>query len=71
MQLCIIIKTIKKESNSMANRKSLLSPEQEKLLAKFQNNINEKALPLNTNANQKANSNSLKPQIRRSGSRGK
>jgi hypothetical protein len=71
MQLCIIIKTIKKETNSMANRKSLLSPEQEKLLAKFQNNINEKALPLNTNNNQKANSNALKPQIRRSGSRGK
>jgi hypothetical protein len=55
----------------MANRKSLLSPEQEKLLAKFQNNINDKALPLNTNSNQKANSNALKPQIRRSGSRGK
>ena len=71
MQLCIIIKTIKKETNSMANRKSLLSPEQEKLLAKFQNNVNEKALPLNTNNNQKANSNALKPQIRRSGSRGK
>lgn len=71
MQLCIIIKTIKKETNSMANRKSLLSPEQEKLLAKFQNNINEKALPLNTNNNQKSNSNALKPQIRRSGSRGK
>jgi len=71
MQVCIIIKTIKKETNSMANRKSLLSPEQEKLLAKFQNNINEKALPLNTNNNQKANSNALKPQIRRSGSRGK
>ncbi len=71
MQVCIIIKTIKKETNSMANRKSLLSPEQEKLLAKFQNNVNEKALPLNTNNNQKANSNALKPQIRRSGSRGK
>ena len=71
MQVCIIIKTIKKETNSIANRKSLLSPEQEKLLAKFQNNINEKALPLNTNNNQKANSNALKPQIRRSGSRGK
>jgi hypothetical protein len=71
MQLCIIIKTLKKETNSMANRKSLLSPEQEKLLAKFQNNINDKTLPLNTNSNQKANSNDLKPQIRRSGSRGK
>jgi len=71
MQLCIIIKTLKRETNSMANRKSLLSPEQEKLLAKFQNNINDKALPLNTNSNQKANSNALKPQIRRSGSRGK
>ena len=55
----------------MANRKSLLSPEQEKLLAKFQNNVGDKATPLNNNTNQKANSNSLKPQIRRSGSRGK
>ena len=71
MQLCIIIKTLKKETNSMANRKSLLSPEQEKLLAKFQNNVGDKATPLNNNTNQKANSNSLKPQIRRSGSRGK
>ena len=71
MQVCIIIKTIKKETNSMANRKSLLSPEQEKLLAKFQKNVNDKATPLNNNSDQKANSNSLKPQIRRSGSRGK
>lgn len=55
----------------MANRKSLLSPEQEKLLAKFQNNMSDKPSDLNTNSNQKANSNSLKPQIRRSGSRGK
>lgn len=55
----------------MANRKSLLSPEQEKLLAKFQNNLNEKTAPLNNNSNQKANSNPVKPQIRRSGSRGK
>ena len=71
MQVCIIIKTIKKENNSMANRKSLLSPEQEKLLAKFQNNLNEKSAPLGNNSNQKANSNPVKPQIRRSGSRGK
>ncbi len=71
MQVCIIIKTLKKETNSMANRKSLLSPEQEKLLAKFQKNISEKTTPLNQDSNQKANSNALKPQIRRSGSRGK
>jgi len=71
MRVCIIIKTAKKETNSMANRKSLLSPEQEKLLAKFQKNVNDKATPLNNNSDQKANSNSLKPQIRRSGSRGK
>ena len=71
MLVCIIIKTTKKETNSMANRKSLLSPEQEKLLAKFQKNVNDKATPLNNNSDQKANSNSLKPQIRRSGSRGK
>jgi hypothetical protein len=55
----------------MANRKSLLSPEQEKLLAKFQNNVGDKTTPLNQDSNQKANSNALKPQIRRSGSRGK
>ena len=55
----------------MANRKSLLTPEQEKLLAKFQNNLSEKITPLNTNSNQKANSSAQKPQIRRSGSRGK
>lgn len=71
MQVCIIIKTTEKEINSMANRKSLLSPEQEKLLAKFQNNLNEKSAPLGNNSNQKANSNPVKPQIRRSGSRGK
>jgi|APGre2960657404_1045060.scaffolds.fasta_scaffold27164_2 hypothetical protein len=71
MLVCIIIKTTKKETNSMANRKSLLSAEQEKLLAKFQKNVNDKATPLNNNSDQKANSNSLKPQIRRSGSRGK
>jgi len=71
MLVCIIIKTLKKETNSMANRKSLLSPEQEKLLAKFQNNMSDKPSDLNTNSNEKANSNSLKPQIRRSGSRGK
>ena len=71
MLVCIIIKTTKKETNSMANRKSILSPEQEKLLAKFQKNVNDKATPLNNNSDQKANSNSLKPQIRRSGSRGK
>ena len=55
----------------MANRKSLLTPEQEKLLAKFQNNLSEKVVPLNPSSNQKANSNAKKPQIRRSGSRGK
>ena len=71
MLVCIIIKTTKKETNSMANRKSLLSAEQEKLLAKFQKNVNDKATPMNNNSDQKANSNSLKPQIRRSGSRGK
>lgn len=71
MLVCIIIKTTKKETNSMANRKSLLSPEQEKLLSKFKNDANDKAAPLNNNSDQKANSNSFKPQIRRSGSRGK
>lgn len=57
----------------MEKRKSLLSPEQEKLLSKFQNNLNDKATPLNNNQNinKKANSNAMKPNIRRSGSRGK
>lgn len=71
MQACIIIKTTKKETNSMANRKSLLSPEQEKLLTKFKNNVGDKATPLNQDSNQKASSNALKPKIRRSGNRGK
>jgi hypothetical protein len=71
MLVCIIIKITKKETNSMANRKSLLSPEQEKLLSKFKNDANDKAAPLSNNSDQKANSNSFKPQIRRSGSRGK
>jgi hypothetical protein len=57
----------------MEKRKSLLSPEQENLLSKFQNNLGDKATPLdnNQNTNKQANSNAMKPNIRRSGSRGK
>jgi hypothetical protein len=57
----------------MEKRKSLLSPEQEKLLSKFQNNLGDKSASLgnNQNVNKKANSNGMKPNIRRSGSRGK
>jgi len=57
----------------MEKRKSLLSPEQEKLLSKFQNNLGDKSASLdnNQNVNKKANSNAMKPNIRRSGSRGK
>ena len=57
----------------MEKRKSLLSPEQEKLLSKFQNNLSDKTTPLDNNhsVNKKANSNAMKPNIRRSGSRGK
>jgi len=57
----------------MDKRKSLLSPEQEKLLSKFQNNLGDKSASLenNQNTNKKANSNGMKPNIRRSGSRGK
>lgn len=55
----------------MANRKSLLTPEQEALLAKLNPKNGNQGQPLNNNSNQKANSNPIKPQIRRSGSRGK
>ena len=57
----------------MEKRKSLLSPEQEKLLSKFQNNLGDKSASLdnNQNLNKKANSNGMKTNIRRSGSRGK
>ena len=57
----------------MEKRKSLLSPEQEKLLSKFQHNLGDKSASLdnNQNVNKKANSNGMKPNIRRSGSRGK
>lgn len=50
--------------------KKKLSPEQEALLNKFKNNTNSKnSSP--ENKNEKAASNAPKPQIRRSGSRGK
>ena len=54
----------------MSKRKSLLSPEQQKLLEKLRNQTSD-VQPSNTNQNQKASSNAPKPQIRRSGSRGK
>jgi hypothetical protein len=50
--------------------KKKLSPEQEALLNKFKNTSNSSAQS-HENKNQKASTNSLKPQIRRSGSRGK
>jgi hypothetical protein len=50
--------------------KKKLSPEQEALLNKFKNNSNNKAQSFE-NKNEKESSNSLKPQIKRSGSRGK
>jgi hypothetical protein len=50
--------------------KKKLSPEQEALLNKFKNNSNSKDQSFE-NKNEKASSNSLKPQIKRSGSRGK
>jgi hypothetical protein len=48
-----------------------LSPEQEALLSKFQNTNNNGAKTSIDNKNEKASTNAPKPQIRRSGSRGK
>jgi hypothetical protein len=50
--------------------KKKLSPEQEELLNKFKNN-NTDSSTIKTDNNEKAKSNAPKPQIRRSGSRGK
>jgi hypothetical protein len=50
--------------------KKKLSPEQEALLNKFKNNGNDNST-IKTDNNEKAKSNVPKPQIRRSGSRGK
>ena len=50
--------------------KKKLSPEQEELLNKFKNN-NTDSSTIKTDNNEKAKSNTPKPQIRRSGSRGK
>jgi hypothetical protein len=50
--------------------KKKLSPEQEALLNKFKNNGNDNSI-IKTDNNEKAKSNVPKPQIRRSGSRGK
>jgi len=51
--------------------KKKLSPEQEALLNKFKNDNQKNNNSLSENKNEKANSNAQKPQIRRSGSRGK
>ena len=51
--------------------KNKLTPEQEALLNKFKNSDNTGAKSSIDNKNEKASSNQLKPQIRRSGSRGK
>ena len=51
--------------------KKKLSPEQEALLNKFQNIDKSGAKTSIDNKNEKAQSNALKPSIRRSGSRGK
>jgi hypothetical protein len=51
--------------------KKKLSPEQEALLNKFQNTDKSGAKTSIDNKNEKAQSNALKPSIRRSGSRGK
>jgi hypothetical protein len=51
--------------------KKKLSPEQQALLNKFQNKDNSGAKSSIDNTNEKASSNAPKPQIRRSGSRGK
>jgi hypothetical protein len=51
--------------------KKKLSPEQEALLNKFKNSDNTGTKSSTENKNEKVQSNAIKPQIRRSGSRGK
>jgi hypothetical protein len=51
--------------------KKKLSPEQEALLSKFKSANNNGAKTSIDNKNEKASTNAPKPQIRRSGSRGK
>lgn len=53
------------------NMKKKLSPEQEALLNKFKNSDKTSAKSSIDNKNEKVQSNAPKPQIRRSGSRGK
>ena len=55
----------------MERRKSLLTPEQEQLLKKFNSNFAKEDKPLNEYKSKPKESGSFKPQIRRSGSRGK
>ena len=51
--------------------KKKLSPQQEALLNKFKNSANNSSKSTIDNKNEKASTNAPKPQIRRSGSRGK
>ena len=51
--------------------KKKLTPEQEALLYKFKNTDKSGAKSLTDNKNEKVETNAPKPQIRRSGSRGK
>jgi hypothetical protein len=53
------------------NMKKKLTPEQEALLNKFKNTDKSGAKSLTDNKNEKVETNAPKPQIRRSGSRGK
>jgi len=53
------------------NMKKKLTPEQEALLNKFKNTDKSSAKSLTDNKNEKVETNAPKPQIRRSGSRGK
>lgn len=55
----------------MEKRKSLLTPEQEKLLQQFNPEFKQQNKPLNEYKGNNKNSNVVKPQVRRSGSRGK
>jgi hypothetical protein len=55
----------------MEKRKSLLSPEQEKLLQKFNTGFSKEDKPLSEYKAKPQSSNNFKPQVRRSGSRGK
>ena len=55
----------------MEKRKSLLTPEQEKLLKQFNTGFTKDDNPLNEHKAKPQSNSNIKPPVRRSGSRGK